>query len=183
MEFFHQVKKTIEVVIKFMYKYPWNYENLQTIEKFCQLFNLRIKHYSYNEHSFSYMFDSKHDSEIDKLSGSRLCAYLYNNYDVYLFNQKQYHSKDNVRYSKIFLEENYELNGYYLDCTILEPIFKFLERPEKEVTFLKLMDKCLNAAFDSCKEDVKGYFSEEIFKEECKEEDYMFLEDGTRFED
>lgn len=164
-------------------EYPWYSENIQTIKKFCELFSLRLEYYSYNCQSFQFSFSSQHETEIDKLSGSRLCAYLYNNYSGYLFNQKQYHSKDNVRYSRIFLEKNYELTGWYLDYTILDIILKFLECPEKDITFLKLMDKCLNAAFDSCMEDIKYYFSEERFKEICEEEDYMFLEDGTKFED
>lgn len=75
-------------------EYTWNSENIQTIEKFCRLFSLYLTNYSYNENEFNYSFHSNHIEEIDKLSGSRLCAYLYNNYNLSLFNQKQYYSNN-----------------------------------------------------------------------------------------
>lgn len=68
-----------------------------------------------------------------------------------------------------------------IDECILAPIRQFLQAPSEEMTFEKLMDKCLNSFFKGCKEDMESTQSMEYFIEESQNNNWEYLENGKQF--
>jgi hypothetical protein len=118
--------------------------------------------------------------------------YIWNNYSDYIFKGKYYSTKGyydekqqyhyKYRHSNIILEkENCPLTGYYIDNEILQPLWDFLDKPNKNTTFHDLMEECLNNWISACNKDYENYYSMENFLEESKANEYEYLESGKQF--
>ena len=163
------------------------FENRHTLNKFCELFNIHCINYFYDSCNYNYSFRSDLDGNVENLSGIRLATYLYNNYYSDIFQPKTYYSKGykKERRSRIFFHSDCPLTGYYMDCSILSPLYGFLKAPktDKNYTFYNLLDDCLRAFFLACRDDYNYCSSEEYFKEESTRNNWEYLADGTFFKE
>ena len=83
------------------------------------------------------------------------------------------------RYSKIIKDTCCVLTGYYIDDDILEPIYDFLKKPSKHVTFADLMRDCLQFWVIACNKDYEACTSMEYFAELCEANGYEFTGYGN----
>jgi len=166
--------------------YGWHAENRQTLEAFADLLPISISNRRFDNISFSIHGD------IEDLKGFRLASYLWNNYGSDIFKPKQYWicngHKNCVgldakkRESKIFFTwDNCPLTGYCMDCAILEPLAKFMLRPDLNTTFEDIASDCLNAWSSACERDIEDANSDRAIAEEIEANEYEFQADGTRF--
>ena len=166
--------------------YPYESDDNNTLYEFIRLFDIKITDYEYSSYKYDYSFKSLNYKEIDKLSGLRLYKYLVNNFWNYLFKHKTYYHKDyfkngEKRISNIFYTNDCVLTGVCSDNAILEPIYDFLKKPNNYISFLELIDTCLNSFFRYCSKSMEECESESNFIEECKANNYAFLSNGTLF--
>jgi hypothetical protein len=160
--------------------YAWAKENEDTMKKFCEVFPVSLNTWEYDTCNGYYRFEFDpldYEYEIREFSGIRLYKYLVNNYYDDLFPFKRlWHPKKG--YSKVF--RNYEgcpFTGYYLDNTILEPIYEFLKKPDS-TSFYELMDRCFQAWIDGCVKDCEDYYTMERFIETSEANDWEYTADG-----
>jgi hypothetical protein len=184
----------------------WASENRDTMEKFADIFPIKIRDWSYGGRGEGVSFYFTADDTIEELSGQRLATYIWNNYKSDLFKGKYYrHLKDgskrifhkriksqqltnkgrhcdwiNAYYSGITLDNSCVLTGYCMDMDILDPIYKFLEKPTN-ANFKELLEECFDAWIKACNADVDWQNSDEYISEELANNDCEFEEDGTKY--
>lgn len=182
----------------------WASENRDTMEKFAEIFPIKVTHWEYGGRGEGVSFHFTCDDTIEELSGQRLATYIWNNYKSDLFKGKYYrHLKDgskrifhkrirsnqltgkarlcdwtNAYYSGIFLTTDCVLTGYCMDMDILDPIYKFLDKPDNQ-SFRDLLEDCFDEWIKACNADIDWQNSDEYISEELVNNDYEFTEDGT----
>ena len=168
-------------------EYSYSSDNRNTMEQFEELFNIDVRRWSYDSCTYNYSFFTSLSAEVEELCGVRLAAYIINNHWHKLYTPKIYWGKTSVgtttkkRLSRVFRNADCTLTGYCADCAILEPIYDFLKQPDKNTTYLQLMDKCLASFFRFCRDDMQYTQSEENFHEESNANDWEYLSNGTLF--
>lgn len=163
------------------YYYGWSDENRNTLDRFCESFGVKCSRWNYDSCNYSYSFHTTQEDCIDELKGGRLATYLINHHWSDLCNPKSYWKNGKRRASRIFVDACCPITGYYIDECILAPIRQFLQAPSEEMTFERLMNKCLNSFFNGCKEDMESTQSMEYFIEESQNNDWEYLENGKQF--
>lgn len=163
------------------YDYPWDKENRRTLDVFEDWFDVYVCEWEYDSSNYSYRFQIDFN-EVEELSGMRLYKYLMKICWNYLFEKKVYYSRHGLkkRTSNILYSHECVMTGYFMDEVILKPIYDFFEKPDN-TTYRELMDKCLDAFFSACSEDMRDKGSEQYFKEECNANGWEFTEDGEMF--
>lgn len=169
--------------------YPWGIENEETMREFERVFPVEVTEWEYGGGYKYVKFHMTCDDGVADLEGFRLAKYIWNNYRTDLYNGKYYsrggYVDENYQYvsrrSKIILEKDYPLTGYYLDYDILKPIWDFLDNPKPNVTFKDLMEECLERWINACSNDYDSYYSIDNFIEIAKDNNYEFYEDGSMF--
>jgi hypothetical protein len=178
-----------------------------TVNKFCEVFNVKTGSRSWLDCSTSHLEDG-----ILNLTGFRLQKYLYNNFGNTLFKRKYLKTGKNLDnipkkwhpmkriseikngpnkgkfyvsyYSNLQKSIDCNLTGVCYDCDILDPIYKFLEdrNPEANNTTLKeLFKDCFSCLKKSIENEIEHMESEEYITEELKENNFEFLKDGNIF--
>lgn len=169
------------------FDYPWADDNRATLDKFENIFPIKVKNWEYGYRKYI-NFEMTCDDEIAELSGIRLLKYIYNNYYDFLYKGRYYsirHCDENgkysfkYKYSKVIKDNSCPLTGYYMDDEILEPIYKFLKNPSPSITFENLMYKCLDNWLYACDKDYEYCTSMEYFIEESRDNGWEYFEDGT----
>lgn len=171
--------------------YSWDKENTDTLNAFARIFPVEINRYEYDDSSSYIDFDMTCDDNIADLSGVRLLKYIYNNYYHDIFKGKFFSKSKWVdgkftykhRYSKVIKDNSCTLTGYCMDLEILNPIYKFLQKPKDNITFADLMENCLDCWVNACQHDYKYCSSLEGFIDEVGGGDYEYLEDGEVWTD
>lgn len=183
-------------------EYFWADDNKSSMEKFAEIFPIKITHWCYGERGEGVSFHFTARDEVEELSGWRLVSYLWNNYKNELFKGKYYgdaHVKKIIRhnriknpkdykngnfgnpyYSAITLDNSCVLTGYCMDNDILGPIYDFMNKADNR-TFKDLLDDCFSAWITACNEDVEYQDSDEFISEELQSSDDLFTEDGKVF--
>lgn len=182
----------------------WASENRQTMEKFAEIFPIKVTNWSYGGRGEGVSFRFTADDCIEELSGQRLATYIWNNYKSDLFKGKYYrHLSDgskrifhkrikseqlknpgrrcdwfNAYYSGIILDHSCVLTGYCMDDDILDPIYKFLDKPTNQ-NFRELLEDCFDEWIKACNRDIEWQNSDEYIIETIQANDYEFTEDGT----
>jgi hypothetical protein len=156
-------------------------DNQATLDAFEKIFPIKIKNWEYGYNRFiNWTFTG--EDEIADLCDIRLLAYLHNHYFDDLWKGQYYFSKINpgydTRYSKIIKQNCCVLTGYYIDQDILDPIYKFMQKPYMDVTFKDVLDDCLHAWLKACETSYEYQQTEEYFKDICEANDYTFLDNG-----
>lgn len=186
-----------------------NTELRDTLKKFEEIFGISVnyevgyytKHYSFEFDEPIYQSgwyeDFDYEISAENVKGKLLLRYLNKKYyDIrsrkyysttgYYDENKKYHYK--FRHSKIMWEiGNCPLTGVCYDCDILDPIWKWYENPDWNLSLHDLIDKCLENFFNDWESEYNYYGDnkDNCVEEELSEriyEDDLFLEDGTKFE-
>lgn len=170
--------------------YGWYGENTATLEKFCEVFPVKVTNYEYGPYgpNFVSFHMTTDQDEVENLSGQRLATYIWNNYGYALFKGKYYSKpmmrnedgtwKHKHRYSKIILETSCVLTGYWIDMEILAEVYDFLKKPDSR-TFRELMDDCFHGWTKAASADIEASRSMEAFEEDAEANGWEFEEDGT----
>jgi hypothetical protein len=169
--------------------YPWGEENRKTLLEFEKIFPVEVTDWQYGGCYKYVRFSMTCDDEVADLEGFRLAKYIWNNYRHIIYNGKYYSKGKCVdgkyqyvsRRSKINLERECSLTGYYLDYDILEPVYDFIDSPRPNVTFRDLMEECLESWLSTCEDDYNNYYSIDNFIEIANANNYEFYEDGSMF--
>lgn len=169
-------------------EYPFDSENQESLEEFCKAFDVKVGNYRYGGYaepviSWDFVSNYYDYDAIDTLSPVRLRTWIVNNYGGNLYSSKIYRAwngtKSKKRYSKIKKVPT-EFTGYFLDWTLLKPIWDFLEHPYK-TTFTDLIDECMRYFIADCDADWNACFTMEYFKDEAESNGYEFYENGKRY--
>lgn len=163
--------------------YSYSDDNRATLTKFLDTFFITCNHFEYDGSHYNYHFTTKLKDGLEELSGQRLATYLYNNFSNVLFPPKKYWStkEKKKRESHVLKDNCCVLTGYYLDDTILQPLYDFLQKPNPKNTFLELLDMCLDHFFRACRDDVFYCESFDFFVEESTANDWEYFQNGTLF--
>lgn len=173
-------------------EYPWINEDRQSLDIFCELFNIKNVEYDYLRLGGYIQGEVDVDDEITQLRGLRLATWIYNNFKHILYNGKCYgklipHTKDIShpaglkhikRYSNIEKEE-YCPTGYCRDYDISRPIFDFINRPTNNKSWRGVIYDCLDSWLKACKVDYDNFYSEKSISEYFESNDYEFDENGN----
>ena len=179
--------------------YHWHKENRESLISFIKLFPITVNDWSYGDRNsgVSFRFDNDYHYDIDaveNLSGIRLATWLWNNLknDIYKgrwyshsFNRKtntlsvKPGDKRKDRRSKLFLETGGVLTGYTIDDSLLTPIYEFLKKPDKSVTFNDLLTDCFHEWVKDCESDVEHSSSMEAFLESAQANEYEYDDYGN----
>lgn len=157
-------------------EYFWGSENSESLKAFCKIFAIKIKDYDYGYRNY---INSSFNLSLDKLEFKNVLAYkyLWNNYKSDIFKPKYYYKNGKKRLSKIQLNNDFVLTGYYIDNEILAPIYDFLKKPDNS-SIEDLLNDCLNNWLSACRKDYEYWNSAECIREEIKDNDYLFLTNG-----
>ncbi|MDV3427882.1 MAG: hypothetical protein LIR50_12795 [Bacillota bacterium] len=171
-------------------EYPYTNENIKVLNAFANIFNVKIDGWNYDEinGNVDYWIDCK--EEISEMQGIRLLKYIWNTYsdDIFqgkFYSTKGYYDKNNkyhykYRHSKVILDNNCVLTGYYLDNEILQPIYNFLNKPNN-MNFKELISECLNNWSKACMIDYKNYYSIDNFIAESNDNEREYTKDGELY--
>jgi hypothetical protein len=170
--------------------YPYEDKNEEVLNKFENIFPIEVNNWSYGGYSNYIRFNMTCDDGISELKEIRLLKYIWNNYKDNIFKGKYYstngyYDKNNkyhykYRHSKIILNTDCVLTGYYLDMDILQSIYDFLNKPS-DISFKELMEKCLNSWINTCNKDYENYFSMENFIEMSENNNWEYTKEGDLY--
>lgn len=141
-------------------EYPWAKENEDSLYAFAEMFRVKIVDYGYGGGSRPYIRYETSDWDGHRLKGVRLWKFLVNNY-----------AKE--------IEETCPFTGYCMDEDLLDPIRRFLKRPEQDTSLRDLIEDSLNSWLHACEKDHEYWFSWEAFEQEAEELNMVFSEDGN----
>jgi len=181
-------KKAIEWYLGDGLEYHFYKDNLDTLNSFENIFNIKVTDYSYGGYCMPHIsWDfTDHDSEyIEELEYVRLLKYVINNFWNYLYKPRVKYLKavgsnnNKERISNIFLDETCTLTGYYMDMEILNPIYNFLNNfKEPCLNYSELISECLDSFIYACNRDWEWCHSEEYAIENIKANEFEFDENG-----
>lgn len=166
--------------------YHWSGDNEKTLRAFENIFPITVNNWEYDScsHHVRFEFD---DEEIEELEGFRLARYIWNNYYHMLYKGRYYSTAMTWidgkcyykhRYSKVIMDSGAVLTGYFMDDEILKPVYDFLKKPKRGVTFADLMDDCLVAWGQACSNDYDHCTSQDYFVEESDNNGYEYDNQG-----
>lgn len=138
--------------------YPWGEENSRSLEAFCKWFGVSVRDWRYGGGHYYISYDIP-DWDLYKLRGERLWKYLVKHY-----------GSD--------IDKTCPFTGYYMDEVLLDPIRKFIRRPDTHTTMEQLVREALWHWVYECDRDYEWYYSYERFLEEAEQLGLLFTEDG-----
>lgn len=141
------------------------------------------------------------DDNILELQGVRLYKYIVNNYWRHLFRPSYIKSIDRPvywkqfickvkkgqngeytnLYSKIRKDNSCVLTGVCYDMDILQPVYDFLQKPDKSTTFADLISDIESAIRITFEINEDWINSDEYITDQIEANEYEFKADGTRF--
>jgi hypothetical protein len=171
--------------------YFWDSENRNSLDKFAEIFNLKIKSACYGARSEGVNWSPEfydYQDEILNLSGIRLLRWLYNNvipqitkpkYIHYGYRKNTLYPNKAARYSKCqFTIDDCPLTGYCMDICILDPVYKFIKNPVPNTSLNDLIEDCFSSWVKGCNDDLEYSASMEAFIESCNANEWTFTESG-----
>ena len=158
-------------------EYYYGNENEDSLNAFCELFNIKVKDYDYGYRKYINVSFNL-DNDVLNLRGLKLYKHLINNYYRDLFKPKYYYKNIKRRFSKIQVQNVCIMTGYCMDNSILEPIYDFLKKPYN-TDFESLLNDCLNNWLIACENDYEYWNSAECIINEIESNDYQFLDNGN----
>jgi hypothetical protein len=181
-------------------EYFWIDEAIDTLSEFAKIFPVKIKNYELSPYSYSYIkYSLDCNDEIKCLEGIRLYKYIMNNFHRYLIKGKYFNVKTerilehrNIKskklsngktfqayYSRVLFDNSCVLTGVCFDDDILSPIYSYLKKIRKGITFEDLIDECIESLKDSIIKDMEFQDSDEYILEHIDANEYEFDEDGN----
>lgn len=158
------------------YEYPFTDDVDETIEAIKRAFDVELQYdRSYNLDKCSEWLTD----DILKLTGTRLYAYVANNYLPYIVRPKYYSCKYTSKV--IFVEDCCGLTGVCTDCWFLDTFSEWLKKPDLSMTYADLLEKATDEFWECYQKDYDYAFSEENFQEIAEMNEFEFLEGGNRY--
>lgn len=168
----------------------WANENRQSMEKFAELFPIKVTDWSYGGRGEGVSFRFTDDYNLEGMKGLRLAKYIWNNYKDNIYKPRYYSICNGIkncvglnskgRYSKVQITEfGCPFTGFYMDNEILAPIFDFMRAPSPNTDFKDLLNDCFNAWVKACNDDVESQNSDENIIETIEANEYEFDENGN----
>lgn len=161
--------------------YFWNEENKKSLEAFEKIFPIKIKNWEYGGYGRNDIdFEMLTSNGEEDFTGSRLLAYIYNNFYHYIAKGEYYYKNGKSRRSKIFKDYSCSLTGYGADDYLLKSIVNLEKNIKKNpnYSFYDLIHDCLYNWINCCGKDYEYFCSEEYFKEEISANGYEYTSDG-----
>src|SRR5690606_35171268 len=140
-------------------EYPWAKDNADSLYAFAELFGVKIIDYGYGGGARPYLRYEPLEWDGHRLKGVRLWKFLVNNY-----------AKE--------IEKDCPFTGYCMDEVLLDPIRRFLKRPNQDTSLRALIEESLHSWLHACEEDHDEWFSWEAFEQEAEELNMVFSADG-----
>ena len=165
-------QRAIENYRKTITEFFWGDDYIASMERGCEHFGVKLKDYSIDwnflDCSYSYRIGF-YDGEVEELSGEKLAQHLRDNYLTYYckYDKKQ----------KGLLEGNCPFTGVCCDEDFINPVRKFLEKPDN-TNFLKLIEDCLDSCIKAGQNDFEGMLSDDGILGKIEDNDVEFLESG-----
>lgn len=186
------------------HEYFWGDDNRTSLEKFAEIFPVKIRDWSYGDRGAGVFWDFTESDEIEELSGWRLATYLWNNYNSVIYQKKYLQSfrRDNRIFHPMVRQKvqkdretgkeyywttvhsnwridtyNCPLTGYCIDNSLFDPIWQFMDKPDNR-TFKDLLDDCFDMWIKDCEADYEYSTSMEAFIEDCQVNEWSFDEKG-----
>lgn len=159
----------------------WAQERRESLEGFCKVMPLKRPFWEYD--SCSYHVGAAFDSDecVGKFKGSRSIGHLLTYYSGVLRVPKVYEINGKKRTSKVLFEEtDCPFTGYCADEALLDPIREYLKKPDMDLTFKELMQKCLDSWGYDCMKDMQWLLSDGQVDETILANEYEFDAEGTR---
>lgn len=166
-------------------------EPTNTLNKFESIFPIKIRDWEFGGGQSAISFRFTGSEDIENLTGWRLATYIWNNYRDYIYSHKyystrgcwidgKYHYKSR-RSNIIICSEDCPLTGTCYDNDILDPIWKFLKKPDETTTFESLLDDCLQSWLNECEKEDEYRSSKEAFAETCEANEWLFTKEGKQW--
>ncbi len=167
-------------------------EVTESVKAVTELFNLK------SGNRYSDLRTGHIDDNILELSGVRLYKFILNNYGTQLFTPKYIKSiprevhykaficevhtyqdrKSTFLYSKWKRSADCPLTGVCYDMDILEPVYTFLTRPDKNTTFQDLINDIEHAMIKTYDDTEQWINSDEFISDTLENNDYEFTKEG-----
>lgn len=196
-------EKAIEKYRDEIDNFAWQDENRESMEKFAEIFPIKIRNWSYGGRGEGVQFYFESEDYIEELSGQRLATYLWNNYKNDLWKGKYMGSlktndyvkhnrikspvkvnsvgnRHNPYYSAITLDNSCVLTGYCMDDDLTDNIYSFINKPDDR-NFRDLLEDCFDAWVTACNRDIEWQQSDEYIIEQIENSEMEFDECGKRF--
>jgi hypothetical protein len=167
-------------------------EATESLQKFANIFSIKFNYFDFLQ-TYSNDIVFKLEDNILQLSGQRLATYLWNNHKTDLYKGKYYSlwSKTELSYvhhknghpvlkkrrSKIILDNSCVLTGVCYDQDLLDPIYRFLEKPT-DINFEELLNDCIQNLCKSVESENDFRCSDEGIIEDIESNDFEFEENG-----
>lgn len=162
----------------------------QSLTRFAEEFNVNIRDYSLGYNSNIDARLGHIDEGILEVKGTRLLAYLHNNYSHVLYERKgygNYEKRPNGKYdykrrSRIkIINTCCPFTGVCFDEDILEPIRKFIAKPNKYTTLENILRECVSSCEQSADRVVEYENSFEYIKDTIQANEYDFTAEGDMY--
>lgn len=119
----------------------------------------------------------------EEMTGLRLRTWLINNW-LPKFAKGKYYSlkypRTKYRHSRIQFEyDNCPLTGYCGDQSLIDPILKFIAKPDKRTSLADIIGDCLHDWAKAWEADMEFQLSDEYIRETIECNDYEFNADGS----
>lgn len=177
----------------------WDSEHRDTLEKFSNIFGIKVYDWEVSSYNHRYCFhfiDDVYDVDAVYVKGKYLLRFLNSIY--FDIRSRKYYScghrynengeyRYSHRYSKIlWVNNNCPLTGVCYDCDILKPIYDWHKKPDWNKSLYFLVDECLEEFFSAWEKECAYCGSDEYVKQELTEssvyEDVLYFENGTVFD-
>lgn len=183
--------------------YFWEGDELRdTLDEFCRIFDVKLKHWEYDSITYSCRFDVKIDEDQESLSGIRLATFVWNNYADFIRKGRYFslwskvdknphwknenshcpRGKLKTRYSKVMWSlDDCPLTGVRYDMDILDPVIKCLTYKKMYGSYSDLIKACLDNFFKMAVKEYEYSGSLEAFIEMADANEYEYDENGGVF--
>jgi len=172
--------------------YVWSDEWRESLKAFCDVTGIDWQ-VGHGGNYVNWRYEGLTYIEPDDLTGLRLRTWLINNWLPRFRTGKWYSqswnsktrtldcSKGNKsRHSKIQFEyDNCPLTGYCGDMSLIQPIFKFIAKPDKHTSLADVIGDCLHNWARDWEADMDYQNSDEYIRETIEANDYEFYADGS----
>lgn len=163
-------------------EYFFHEDNKKSLEKFCEIFPVKVKDWEYGYRNFI-NWELRVDDDIEQLKGLRLAKWLRSNFAHHIWTPKYIggtgSGKDwKPKYSKTQKTYDCPLTGYYIDHALLDPIVEFIKNPHSDVDLEEIMAECLNGWINACNKDFEYSQSKEAILETIDSNEYRFTKEG-----
>ena len=156
----------------------WSDEILETVKTALKHFDCKLSDWSIdwdniNRSSWSIKFEFNYEDEVKELNGARLFKYIQNNY-------LKYYDKYKKEYRTDLLSGNCPFTGVCYDESFLDPIRKFMKKPDS-TTFEELIEDATRSAFSDGCDEWEAQQTDEYITEQITANEYEFLVTGKKF--